>query len=181
MNRASNALVSGDYSLSLKLNQLSQRRSIRELFAVVSRIGDGTVWYWTILALPLLFGMDGIKAALALAMAASSGVLIYHTIKKFFRRARPFKQYPNNIKAAAVALDEWSFPSGHTLHATAYTIILLQLVPALGWVFLPFAILTGLSRVILGLHYPSDVAFGALLGAALANVALEISAIIWAL
>ena len=65
-------------------------------------------------------------------------------------------------------MDLYSFPSGHTLHAVAFTLVALTYYPHLAWLLIPFASLVAMSRVILGLHYPSDVFAGALIGALLA-------------
>jgi undecaprenyl-diphosphatase len=54
-------------------------------------------------------------------------------------------------------LDEFSFPSGHTLQAVSFTIIALAWYPLLAPLLLGFTSLVAASRVILGLHYPSDV------------------------
>ena len=62
-------------------------------------------------------------------------------------------------------LDEFSFPSGHTLHAVAFWVMLSAYYPGLSWPLGIFALLVALSRVILGMHYPSDVAVGASIGA----------------
>ena len=67
-------------------------------------------------------------------------------------------------------LDEFSFPSGHTFHALSFTIIACSYIPELCWVLIPFAILVALSRIILGLHYPSDVLAGAILGTLMADL-----------
>jgi undecaprenyl-diphosphatase len=64
--------------------------------------------------------------------------------------------------------DEFSFPSGHTLHAVAFAGIAVWYFPALALLLLPFVVLTALSRIALGLHYPSDVVAGAGIGAAVA-------------
>jgi undecaprenyl-diphosphatase len=61
-------------------------------------------------------------------------------------------------------LDRYSFPSGHTLHAVLFTTIAVAYAPSLVFVLLPFTLLIAASRVVLGLHYPSDVIVGALLG-----------------
>jgi undecaprenyl-diphosphatase len=50
----------------------------------------------------------------------------------------------------------------------AFTIVATGFVPMLAWVLVPFTLLVAASRVVLGLHYPSDVLVGASLGAALA-------------
>ena len=59
------------------------------------------------------------------------------------------------------------------MHATTFTLIALFFYPLLAWLRLPFATLVALSRVALGLHYPSDVLAGALLGAGLAALAVQ--------
>jgi undecaprenyl-diphosphatase len=61
------------------------------------------------------------------------------------------------------------------LHAVSFTILFGSYIPELLWIMVPFAFLVALSRVILGLHYPSDVLVGALLGALLATTGLYVA------
>jgi undecaprenyl-diphosphatase len=75
-----------------------------------------------------------------------------------------------DIWLTGTPLDKFSFPSGHTLHAVVFSTVVLSYYPALSIVVLPFTVMVGLSRVVLGLHYPSDVLAGALIGAAIATV-----------
>ena len=72
------------------------------------------------------------------------------------------------LAAIAAPLDAFSFPSGHTLHAVAFTLVALNYYPALAPTLVAFTLLTAGSRVVLGLHYPSDVLAGAALGAGIA-------------
>ncbi len=66
------------------------------------------------------------------------------------------------IRLGERPLDHFSFPSGHTLHAVMTTTVLGYIQPVLLMLMLPFTILVAVSRMILGLHYPSDVAVGAI-------------------
>jgi undecaprenyl-diphosphatase len=79
-------------------------------------------------------------------------------------RERPFIRHAG-ISLAGAPLDRYSFPSGHTLHAVAFTWQAVAAFPELGFVLVPLASAIAASRVVLGLHYPTDVLVGALLGA----------------
>jgi undecaprenyl-diphosphatase len=144
----------------------------RRVFQVASRLGDGVFWYVLILALPLLYGATAVKAALVMALTGALGVLIYSLLKRVFVRERPFITHAG-IDRAAATLDRYSFPSGHTLHAVSFAWQASAHFPELAWVLLPLAALIAASRVVLGLHYPSDVLAGAAIGAALAELGLS--------
>ena len=69
-------------------------------------------------------------------------------------------------------LDEFSFPSGHTLHAVAFTLVALAHYPGLAPLLIPFAACVAASRVVLGLHYPSDVLAATVIGSVLAGLSI---------
>jgi undecaprenyl-diphosphatase len=92
-------------------------------------------------------------------------------LKRYTRRPRPFRTCPGVI-AHLPPLDEFSFPSGHTLQAVGFTIVALAWYPALAPLLLPFTALVAASRVILGLHYPSDVLAALVIGSGLGALSL---------
>jgi undecaprenyl-diphosphatase len=156
-------------------NRWSDHRSIRVFFATISRLGNGVFWYAWILILPAMFGATGGWRALQMLTTGAIGIVVYKWLKQRFVRERPYISHLR-IRVGAAPLDRFSFPSGHTLHAVCYAIMLTSYFPMLGWVAVPFASLVALSRVVLGLHYPTDVAVGAAIGAALALTSMGIVA-----
>lgn len=151
----------------LRANALCGRASTRHFFSLISRLGDGVFWYALMAALALLGGRNGMAAALHLAAIGLVSLVLYKALKHWTRRPRPCAS-DLRIRAWVAPLDEFSFPSGHTLHAVAFTIVALSYVPALAWLLIPFAASVAVSRVVLGLHYPSDVLAATGIGSVLA-------------
>lgn len=163
-----------DVRLCEQGNRLLDNPTVHLFFKMISRMGDGPFWYAMMLALPLFAGGIGLAASFLMATSAWIGVTVYRRIKLRLQRPRPFALHPH-ITAGARVLDEYSFPSGHTLHAVAFMILLGGIFPWMLTVLVPFAVLTGVARVILGLHYPSDVLAGALLGSVIGSLIYSIS------
>ena len=97
--------------------------------------------------------------------------IAYKLLKRGTVRPRPFQSL-RRVAAGAAPLDAYSFPSGHTLHAVAFSLVALAYWPWLAPALVPFTLLTAASRVALGLHYPSDVLAGAALGAGIGAASL---------
>lgn len=150
-----------------------QHRPVRRFFALVSRLGDGIAWYATLALLPLFYGFPALAASLQMALTGALGVLLYKALKQRLVRERPFHAQPG-VRAIIPPLDRYSFPSGHTLHAVCFTTLLGHLDPALLWLAVPFAASVAASRVVLGLHYPSDVLAGGILGWSLASLSVAL-------
>ncbi len=155
------------------LNRSSDSTAIRQLFRAVSWLGDGWVWYAWLAALPLLYGHEGGVAALHLGVTGAAGVIAYKLIKTRAVRERPYITH-SAIHCVSVPLDRYSFPSGHTLHAVSFTLMIASYFPEWAGIAVALAFLIALSRVVLGLHYPTDVAAGALLGGGLAMSSLTL-------
>lgn len=155
----------------LILNRASARPAVRAFFAAVSRVGDGVVWYALMTVLALTQGLYGVRAALAMGLTALVGVGLYKVLKQHLVRERPYLTHCD-IRVGCAPLDRYSFPSGHTLQAVLFTVITIAWFPALAAVLIPLTVLIAASRVVLGLHYPTDVLVGALIGWGLAEFTL---------
>ena len=146
-------------------------RPWRGYFAAVSRLGDGLFWYGLMGAMVWLDGIEGLRASAHLAAVGAVSLLLYKGLKRWTRRPRPYAA-DRRIRAWVAPLDEFSFPSGHTLHAVAFSLVAMAHVPALAWWLVPFTASIAASRVVLGLHYPSDVLAATAIGSLLAAVSL---------
>jgi undecaprenyl-diphosphatase len=128
-----------------------------------TRFGDGPGWLAVGLGL-IAAGPDGRAAAVAAVGAALVASLTFMGVKRRFRRTRPCDLAPHPLFHVRPP-DAFSFPSGHTMNAFAIAIVLALRFPALSPGLLLLAGSVGASRVVLGLHFASDVWAGAVLGA----------------
>ena len=149
-----------------------------DLMRVVTWLGDGRVD----LGIPLAAALVGwwradrglrTRGLVGAGTVAGAG-LLDQILKHLLCRARPstaeagafFVHFPCVPAGYAYA----SFPSGHATMAFAVAVLLALWYPRWAGAFLGLAVLVGLSRVVLGSHFPSDVVAGALLGGGVALV-----------
>ena len=160
--------------LCLPCNQFARFALVRAYFQLVSRLGDGVIWYALLAALPAVYGPPSFAPTAHLAITALIAVTVYKVLKKNLLRERPFASHAA-VEAITRPLDRYSFPSGHTLHAVSLTILYGSYEPALLIVMVPFALLVAASRIVLGLHYPSDVIAGTAIGAVIGTTAVALA------
>lgn len=152
-----------EYAFCQSINQIARFRPVMRYFQLVSRLGDGWFWYALILAIPFFLPHAGAGLALLMALTGLTCTLTYKLLKRWLIRERPFISFPT-INCGTPPLDRYSFPSGHTLHAACFQAMLFVATPTLALAVAPFTLSVAASRVVLGLHYPSDVVAGALIG-----------------
>jgi undecaprenyl-diphosphatase len=162
-----------DASLCLAMNRALRVAAAPHFFRAVSWLGNGLFWYALMLALLLRHGGAAVGPVLHMMLVGAICTLAYKTLKRGTLRPRPY-QALDDVAVGAVPLDRFSFPSGHTLHAVAFTLVASAYYPGLAAPLAAFTLLTAASRVVLGLHYPSDVLAGAAIGA---TVALLVSSV----
>lgn len=157
-----------------RLNRWEAPHWIRKWMLLASRGGDG--WLWSAIGLILLlFGGSPRFDALGAAFAAlGAGQLTFFILKRLIGRERPCAT-ESHCWARLLPPDRFSFPSGHTITAFAIAVSLGLYYPSLivGLIFCALSVAA--SRVILGLHYLSDVAAGVLIGSA-----IGVAAFLWA-
>jgi undecaprenyl-diphosphatase len=172
IRRFSERVRSGELIWIRRANRLSQGRLTWRFFATVSWLGNGWFWYALIVALAVAGGPAGQLAALQMAAVGIVSLVLYKALKRWSRRPRPLAVTALTVRVAP--LDEFSFPSGHTLHAVGFTLVAVAHLPLLGWLLWPFSAAVAASRVVLGLHYPSDVIAAIVLGWGLSDLSFRL-------
>lgn len=147
---------------TLRLNRTALSREWMGVLSAVSKLSDGGVWF-VLMAVLALIGPDGKHCALHMVLAGATATVVYKLLKTCTSRPRPCENL-DDVHLCVAPLDEFSFPSGHVLHAVTFTTVAIAYYPSLALGLVPFTVLVALSRVALGLHYPSDVLAGAGIG-----------------
>jgi undecaprenyl-diphosphatase len=162
--RAASNLSRPDRFLMHRLNRWRPPRWFRVWMLAATRAGDG--WLWWCCAFAVLASNDAARhAALgAAALAVVAGICSFKVLKRTVGRRRPCATEPH-CWATVLPPDQFSFPSGHSITAFAVAISLGTSYPAALPVLLFCAASVAASRVVLGMHYLSDVVAGSALGA----------------
>lgn len=136
-----------------------------------SKTADGHLY---LIAALILIMCEQPRMASVLILALCVERLIYFILKKNFKRNRPPQAIPG-FKSVVEPGDQFSFPSGHTSAAFLFATLVSHWSPEFGGLLYLWAGLVGVSRVLLGVHFPTDTLAGAALGHSIAAFALTLT------
>jgi len=161
-----NQIQSNDHRLMKRVHRWKAPRWFRILMITATRGGDGWLWYSLGLILLLYGGPSRFLAVGAAGSAVAAGIILFRVLKHSSRRKRPCEIEPH-CWASILPPDKYSFPSGHSITAFAVALSVGMFYPQLWGALIVAALLIAASRIILGMHFLSDVLAGCALGAAL--------------
>jgi undecaprenyl-diphosphatase len=165
-------IKSSDYRLMRRLNRWDSPRWFRICMLAATRLGDGWAWYALALLLLVWGGPSRFVVIGAAGLSVLCGIVLFTLVKKISRRKRPCEIEPH-CWAIIHPPDEFSFPSGHSITAFAITLSVGQFHPQLMPALLLLALCIAASRVVLGMHFLSDVLAGSLIGTILGYTAFR--------
>lgn len=157
-------VAAGDLGLMRKVNRWTPPLWLRLWMIWATRAGDGWLWAAIGVAVALAGGDERWLALETSAVSVAAGIAVFQILKRLADRRRPCEIEPH-AWADLLPPDRFSFPSGHSLTAFAVTASLAAFYPAALGFLLVCAVSVALSRILLGMHFLSDVVVGAALGA----------------
>ena len=163
-----------EYDLTLfnRLNALRLNEDLIRFNRYISRSGDGHLYL-------LLFfwsgWQQGYQSPLFMAILAGFAIErpVYYILKNSFKRNRP-ESVLEDFHSVIEPADRFSFPSGHTTAAFMIAVLCGYFYPAIFLLLLGWALLVGVSRIVLGVHFPTDTLMGMALGISAAMISLEV-------
>lgn len=151
------------------INRKMKHRYLDTIMGKATNLGGAT--FSSLLVLILIFiGSSNIKLMgfEALGTLTVSQIFV-HTLKRILSRERPYKII-EQLNTFGINLKDYSFPSGHTTASFSIATTVALNIPKISIVVFTIAIIVGISRIYLGVHYPTDVAAGIFLGISTALV-----------
>jgi undecaprenyl-diphosphatase len=160
-----------DHRVMRRMNRWRAPRWIRYWMIAATRMGDGWLWYGLGAMLLIFGGAQRFAAIGAAGSAAIGGIFVFKVLKRLSQRPRPC-QYEPHCWSKVLPPDKFSFPSGHTMTAFSIALVVSYFYPSLEGPLFFLAISIAVSRIVLGMHFLSDVLAGAVLGVALGCVSI---------
>lgn len=159
-------IASGDHRLMRRVNRWKPPRWIRLWMILATRAGDGWLWYVLGVLILLFGGPSRFEAVAAAGLSSGIGTVVFLTLKRLTGRKRPCA-IASHCWATLLPPDQFSFPSGHSINAFSFAVSIGLFEHSLLYGLLFCALSVAISRIMLGLHYLSDVVVGSLIGVGL--------------
>lgn len=151
-----------DYFINI-FNKRIKNSYFDKIMYYITNIG-GAISSTVISAILILFGEEEIRfLGIELLVAIIFSQFFVQIFKRILGRQRPYKVL-NDINTFGIDMKDYSFPSGHTTASFCMATIISINYPQLLTFAVLFAFLIGISRIYLGVHFPSDVLAGSMLG-----------------
>lgn len=166
-------IESRDHRLMRRVHRWRAPKWVRVWMILATRCGDGWLWYLLGAILLLFGGPQRYLAVESAGLAVAVGILLFKLLKNASHRVRPCQLEPH-CWAATLPPDRFSFPSGHSITAFAIAVCIGLFYPQLQDLLLLIAVCVAASRIILGMHFLSDVIAGSMIGAGLGYSAFRI-------
>jgi undecaprenyl-diphosphatase len=169
-----NSVAYWDIRFLTSIIALEGTKRLSAIIPWFSHSGNGYYYPFVPLLVYIASPATGLRFLSAGLIAYSLELPLYKLVKHLIKRDRPCEALAD-VHRRIVPSDRFSFPSGHTAAAFVMAVLIahffpLLTVPAVGW-----AVLVGLSRIYLGVHYPTDILAGMGLGMFCAYCSLQIS------
>ncbi|WP_019674336.1 phosphatase PAP2 family protein [Arsukibacterium perlucidum] len=162
-----------DTRLFFQVNLIGQLPSVKKLSLGLSRCGDGPLYLIIALLLWQFEQNQGSRFIQVGLLAFAIELPLYLLLKNAIQRERPKGPLQHGWEPGIRPSDRFSFPSGHTAAAFMFAWLLAAYYPEFTAYYLLMASGIGLSRVLLGVHYPTDILAGAALGSVIALIVLN--------
>lgn len=149
-------------------NHTLSSMALDRLFATITDVNSWYITYIVLIGIMIAYGgkRGRIAAVMVILLVTVCDQTGARLLKELVERVRPCNFLPDALTPIGPE-GTWSFPSNHALNNFAVAMFFTILYPKLKWVLFITATLIAISRVYLGLHYPSDILGGAIIGAAI--------------
>jgi undecaprenyl-diphosphatase len=169
-----NFITHRDHKLMRRVNGWYPPRWVRVWALWATRAGDGWLWYALAAAVLVFGGPERFLAVGCAALAAGIGIVLFLNLKRISGRRRP-TCFQEHCWATLLPPDQFSFPSGHTITAFAVNVTFSVFYPDITAALVFFAVSVAASRILLGMHFLSDVLAGVAIGTGLGLISLWVA------